>query len=462
MSKFRVIPSVEQLRQRDGVQLLETQYGRHLLVAALREETKNLRHEIASGVLDVEDSEEAARLIERSLGSRLETTLSPSLRPVINATGVILHTNLGRAPLAEAALERINEIAAGYSNLEYDLREGARGSRSTHASELLRRLTGADDAVVVNNNAAALLLVLTALTSGREVIISRGELVEIGDGFRIPDIMRQSGARLREVGTTNRTRPEDYAAAISERTAAILRVHPSNFRIEGFAERPGLAAVIEVGRRFGIPVVEDLGSGNLYSEIGHPARRFEEPTVQQSVKAGVAICCFSGDKLLGGPQAGIIVGGESELETISRHPLIRALRVDKLTYAALEATLLEHLSDRARDTVPVTRMLHAEVDQLSARAHEIARRITTSSAVEVAITDGATAVGGGTAPGTTVATTLLDIAVEGLTPVMLEAKLRAATPPVVGRIDDGRLLLDLRTVAPHHDATLVRVLAGLI
>ena len=272
---------------------------------------------------------------------------------------------------------------------------------------------------------------LTALASGREVIISRGELVEIGDGFRIPDIMRQSGARLREVGTTNRTRPEDYAAAISERTAAILRVHPSNFRIEGFAERPELAAVVDIGRRFNIPVVEDLGGGNLYGEIGHPPRRFDEPTVQQSVKAGVAICCFSGDKLLGGPQAGIIVGRESELATISRHPLMRALRVDKLTYAALEATLLEHLSDRARDTVPVTRMLHAEVDQLSARAHDIARQITTS-AVEVAITDGATAIGGGTAPGTTVASTLLDVTVDGLTPVMLEAKLRAATPPVVG------------------------------
>ena len=461
MSKFRVIPSVEQLRQRNGVQLLETRYGRHLLVAALREEAENLRREISSGVLNVADSEEAARLIERSLGSKLETALSPSLRPVINATGVILHTNLGRAPLAEAAVERINEIAAGYSNLEYDLREGVRGSRSTHASALLGRLTGADAAVVVNNNAAALLLVLTALAAGREVIISRGELVEIGDGFRIPDIMRQSGARLREVGTTNRTRPEDYAAAISERTAAILRVHPSNFRIEGFAERPELAAVVDIGRRFDIPVVEDLGGGNLYGEIGHPPRRFDEPTVQQSVKAGVAICCFSGDKLLGGPQAGIIVGRESELATISRHPLMRALRVDKLTYAALEATLLEHLSGRARDTVPVTRMLHAEVDQLSARAHDIARRITTS-AVEVAITDGATAIGGGTAPGTTVASTLLHVTVDGLTPVMLEAKLRAASPPIVGRIDDGRLLLDLRTVAPHHDATLVRVLTGLI
>jgi L-seryl-tRNA(Ser) seleniumtransferase len=412
-------------------------------------------------VVDVADSEEAARLIERSLGSTLETALSPSLRPVINATGVILHTNLGRAPLADAAIERISEIATGYSNLEYDLREGVRGSRSTHASDLLARLTGADDAIVVNNNAAALLLVLAALASGREVVISRGELVEIGDGFRIPDIMRQSGARLREVGTTNRTRPEDYAAAISDRTAAILRVHPSNFRIEGFAERPELAGVVDVGQRFDIPVVEDLGGGNLYGEIGHPPQRFDEPTVQQSVKSGVAICCFSGDKLLGGPQAGIIVGRESELATISRHPLIRALRVDKLTYAALEATLLEHLSGRARDTVPVTRMLHAEVDQLSTRAHDIVRQITTSSAVEVTITDGASAVGGGTAPGTTVASTLLSVTVEGLTPVMLEAKLRAATPPVVGRIDDGRLLLDLRTVAPHHDAALVGVLAGL-
>ena len=464
MSKFRVIPSVEQLRRRDGVRRLEARYGRYPLIAALREEAETLRQGIANGGVDVTDSEEAARLIEVNLGTKLETSLAPSLRPVINATGVIIHTNLGRAPLATVAVERINEIATGYSNLEYDLRGGIRGSRSTHASGLLRQLTGADAAVVVNNNAAAILLVLTALASGREVIISRGELVEIGDGFRIPDVMRQSGAQLREVGTTNRTRPEDYSAAISDRTALILRVHPSNFRIEGFAERPRLETVVEVGHRFGIPIVEDLGGGNLYSEIGDPAHRLEEPTVRQSLEGGVTVCCFSGDKLLGGPQAGVILGKESELATISRHPLMRALRVDKLTYAALEATLLEHLSGRARDTIPITHMLNVNVDQLRERADAIARHVTASSsaAVKAVVTDGETAIGGGTAPGTTVASCLLSIAADGFAPDMLQARLRAATPPVVGRIDHDRLLLDLRTVAPHDDATLVSVLVELV
>ena len=461
MSNPRVIPSVEQLRQRDGVQRLEAQYGHQPLVSALRVEAQLLRHRIANGEIDVPDSEEAAKQIERGLRSALQASLSPSLRSVINATGVILHTNLGRAPLARVALERINEVARGYSNLEYDLGKGGRGSRSTHASELLRHLTGAEGGVVVNNNAAAVLLVLTALAAGRDVLISRGELVEIGDGFRIPDVMRQSGARLREVGTTNRTRPEDYAAAIGERTAIILRVHPSNFRIEGFTERPGLEAVVEIGQRFGIPVVEDLGGGNLYSEIGDPPRRFEEPTVQRSIDAGVAVCCCSGDKLLGGPQSGIILGRQSELTTISRHPLVRALRVDKLTYAALEATLLEHLAGRAPDTVPVMRMLHVDVEQLRARAQAIAETVGTSSAVEVVVTEGAATIGGGAAPGTTVASALIDVALDGLTPSALKARLRAATPPVVGRIDNDRLLLDLRTVAPHQDATLVDVLVGL-
>ena len=461
MSKLRVIPSVERLRQRDEIQRLEAQYGHHLLVSALRVETQILRRDIASGVVEVPDSEEAARRIERNLGSKLQASLSPSLQPVINATGVILHTNLGRAPLARVALERINEIAGGYSNLEYDLSEGVRGSRSAHASELLRHLTGTEGGVVVNNNAAAVLLVLTALAAGRDVLISRGELVEIGDGFRIPDVLRQSGARLREVGTTNRTRPEDYAAAIGERTAVILRVHPSNFRIEGFTERPDLGAVVEIGQRLGVPVVEDLGGGNLYGELGDPPRRFEEPTVQRSIEAGVAVCCFSGDKLLGGPQSGIIVGRHPELSTIASHPLVRALRVDKLTYAALEATLLEHLAGRAPQTVPVTRMLHATVEVLSARAQAIARKVRASSDATVVVTQGAAAIGGGAAPGTTIASALLDVTVDGFTASTLESRLRAATPPVVGRIDNDRLLLDLRTVAPHHDASLADILAGL-
>src|SRR5512132_2746881 len=290
---MRAIPSIEQLRQRRAILELEPRYGRGAIVEALRAEAAAMR------AAAVQDTDDVADAIERAAIARLVSTTAPSLRHVINATGVIVHTNLGRAPLARAAAERAATLAAGYTNLEYDLARGTRGRRDVHAERLLCRLTGAEAAVVVNNNAAATLLVLAALAAGREVIISRGELVEIGGGFRVPDVLAQSGAALREVGTTNRTRAADYAAAISERTGLILRVHPSNFRIEGFTERPSLDALVEAGRRLNVPVAEDLGSGLLGESS------FGEPTVRASVAAGVDVCCFSGDKLLGGPQAGI-------------------------------------------------------------------------------------------------------------------------------------------------------------
>ena len=460
MSKFRVIPSIDQLRQRDAVRDLEARYGRQPVVAALRDATETLRSSLTLGSTDVRLSEDAARAIETSAEAILDGSLSPSLRSVINATGVIIHTNLGRAPLATPAIARVAAIAAGYCNLEYDLATGDRGSRATHAAGLLRQLTGAEAAVVVNNNAAALLLVLTALASGREVIISRGELVEIGGGFRIPDVLRQSGARLREVGTTNRTRPEDYAAAISDTTALILRVHPSNFRIEGFAERPSLRAITDVGHRYGIPVVEDLGGGNLYDHHRHSSVPFEEPTVQRSLADGAAVCCFSGDKLLGGPQAGVIVGREAELRFVTEHPLMRAVRVDKLIYAALEATLLEHLAERAAETVPVTRMLTTRVDRLAERAHRLISRITALPGINVTVTDGESTIGGGAAPGTMISSPLLEVSIQGLTPTTAARRLRESTPPVVARIDHDRLLIDLRTVAPHDDELLVGVLTG--
>ncbi len=461
MSKFRVIPSIDRLRQRDAVRDLEDHYGHQPVVAALREATEALRSRLTSGAVDVSKSEDAARTIETNVEAALDRSLSPSLRSVINATGVIIHTNLGRAPLAAPAIERLTTVAAGYCNLEFDLVSGDRGSRSSHGSVLLKQLTGADAAVVVNNNAAALLLILTALASGQEVIISRGELVEIGGGFRIPDVLCQSGAQLREVGTTNRTRPEDYAAAINDRTALILRVHPSNFRIEGFAERPGLRAVAEVGRQFGIPVVEDLGGGYLYDHSHSSCTPLKEPTVRDSLKDGAAVCCFSGDKLLGGPQAGIIVGRETELRSISGHPLMRAVRVDKLVYAALEATLLEHLADRASETVPVTRMLTTPIEQLAERTERIISRIAGVSDMDVTETEGESTVGGGAAPGITFPSRLLAVSVRGLTPTTLARRLRASTPPVVARIERDRLLIDLRTVAPSDDDVLVGVLAGL-
>jgi len=460
MSKFRIIPSIEQLLQRDTIIKLETNYGHRTVMEALRQETEALRSKLSDESTNLIESEAAARTIERNVESDLERSLAPSLQSVINATGVIVHTNLGRAPLANSAIKRIATVAAGYCNLEYNLASGSRGNRTIHASELLTRLTGAEAAAVVNNNAAALLLILTAIASGREVIISRGELVEIGGGFRIPDVMRQSGALLREVGTTNRTRPEDYAAAINDNTALILRIHPSNFRIEGFTERPSLRSISKIGHDFGIPVVEDLGGGNLYEADSH-GTPFTEPTVQQSLEAGVTICCFSGDKLLGGPQAGLIVGREIFVRSISNHPLMRAVRADKLTYAALEATLLEHLSERADETIPVNRMIRTSIEQLRARAQEIVSSVTELSKVEVQLTDGPATIGGGAAPGTTIHSCLLHISLSGLTATELEKRLRESNPPVIGRIDHERLLLDLRTVSPDQDQALTRVLVNL-
>ena len=328
--------------------------------------------------------------------ARLERLFRSRLRSVINATGVILHTNLGRAPLAASALERIAEIGAGYASLEYDLARGARGRRDVHAEPLLCHLAGpnAQAAIVVNNNAAAVLLMLSALAQGREVIISRGELIEIGGGFRVPDVMRQSGATLREVGTTNRTRAADYAAAINDRTALILRVHPSNFVIEGFSARPTLEELTAIGRQFNVPVAEDLGSGFFEGAAG---RRVRQPTRRRTHGAGESACGrrrgrFSGDKLFGGPQAGIIAGRRDLVDAMRHHPLMRALRVDKLTYAALEATLVEHARGRAAETVPVIRMLAMKVDEIGARAAGIARQLTEA---RVDIIDGFSAIGGG-------------------------------------------------------------------
>ena len=383
--------------------------------------------------------------------------MRPSLVRVINATGVIVHTNLGRAPLGAAAIDRIAEIAAGYANLEYDLESGSRGRRDVHAEKLIARLTGAESALVVNNNAAAMLLVLAALAYGREVIISRGELVEIGGAFRVPDVMAQSGALLREVGTTNRTRASDYAAAISDNTALILRVHPSNFRIEGFTERAPLEELVAIGRRFRIPVAEDLGSGWVgwprREEL--PAELRDEPIVSDSIAAGADVVCFSGDKLLGGPQAGIIAGGRETLDRIRRHPLMRALRVDKLTYAALEGTLDDYAAGRANRDVPVQRMLALTRDEIGRRAEALASRLT-HSGWRARVTDGASTVGGGSAPGSSLPTRLLLLERDGRSADQIEAQLRALETPVIARIENDQVVLDLRTVAPEDDAELER------
>jgi len=458
MPDFRLIPSIEFLRQQPGIQALESRFGADATVNALRHAAAAVRSAIAAGDEDFSTGTVVTTRIESIAEAELRRAFHPSLQPVINATGVIIHTNLGRAPLADVAIERIAGIARGYSSLEYDVGRGARGRRDIHAEALLCRLTGAPAAVVANNNAAATLLVLAALAAGREVIVSRGELVEIGGGFRVPDVMAQSGALLREVGTTNKTRAADYAAAISDRTALILRVHPSNFRIEGFTERPALAEVVAVARTFSVLVVEDLGSGHLGLEPGSATSRLHEPPVGESLATGVDVCCFSGDKLLGGPQAGIIVGRAEAIGRIRRHPLMRALRVDKLTYAALEATLLEYAAGRASVSVPVQRMLAATAEEIRARAETVAAEISRLDGWRVELRSGASAVGGGSAPGVALPTCLMAIEKSGFTADTLEARLRDLTPPLVARIEDGRVVLDLRTVTLEEDARLPALL----
>ena len=379
------------------------------------------------------------------LGARLDEELSAArsarLRRVLNATGVVVHTNLGRAPLPEAALERVREVGRGYSNLEYDLSAGTRGSRQDHVAAILRRLTGAEAALVVNNNAAAVLLALAALAEGRDVLVSRGELIEIGDGFRIPDVLARSGARLVEAGTTNRTRAADYERAIGPETAVLLRVHQSNFRLVGFTELPAVAHLAKVARRHELPLVDDLGSGAL--------RQVEdEPSVRESLEAGADLVCFSGDKLLGGPQAGIVVGRVDLVEKLRRHPLQRAVRADKLTLAALEGTLALYLEpERALHEIPVLRMALEDPDAVRTRAERLAGLV----GGEVEETVGR--VGGGALPLAELPS--FACAVEE----SLAAPLRAGEPPVVGVVRDGRLLLDCRTLTDAEAEEVARAVA---
>ena len=449
MAEFRALPSIEQLLQRPAGRALEARFGREAATGALRDSAATMRGAMAAG--HPVAAEAVPDAIAADAGARLAATDRGSLRPVVNATGVVIHTNLGRAPLSARALERVTAVARGYSTLEYDLAAGSRGSRAVHAEQLLIALTGAEAAVVVNNNAAAMMLMLAALARGREVLISRGELVEIGGGFRVPDVMAQSGAALREVGTTNRTRVADYTAAAGPKTALFLRVHPSNFRIEGFTERPSLADLVAAGRRCGVPVAEDLGSGNL--DAASPW----EPTVQASLAAGVDLVSISGDKLLGGPQAGIVLGTTVLIGRLRAHPLMRALRVDKLTYAALEGTLLDHWAGRAHSDVPVLRMLHAPLEAVRARALALAAEIG-SRGWTATVIDGESTIGGGSAPGVTVPTVLVRVAWPGSSADRLESWLRTLDPPVIARIHDDSVVLDLRTVDDALDGVLTAAL----
>ncbi len=416
--ELRDLPSVDELAADER---LAGAAPRPLLVSAVRTALVRAREDIQAG----SDPGDLVGRVELELAS----ARGARLRRTINATGVIVHTNLGRAPLAQSALERVSEIAAGYSNLEYDLVEGGRGSRQDHVAPILRRLTSAEAALVVNNNAAAVLLALAALAEGREVLVSRGELIEIGDGFRIPDVLARSGARLREVGTTNRTRASDYERAIGPETALLLRVHQSNFRLVGFTEQPRLDELVRVGRAHGLPVVDDLGSGVL-------VQLEDEPSARDALASGADLVCFSGDKLLGGPQAGIVVGRAELVERLRRHPLQRALRADKLTLAALETTLGLYLDpERAAREIPVLRMLGEPVDAVLARAERLAGLV----GGEVEQTVGR--VGGGALPLAELPSFACAVEEE------LAARLRGADPPVVSVLRDGRCLLDCRTIA---------------
>lgn len=432
-AQLRALPGVDELARSVALPLPHV-----VVVAEARAVLEECRERIRRGETLAEDPLEA-------LQRRLRALLEPSLRRVINATGVILHTNLGRAPLPAFPAPQ------GYSNLEYDLDSGRRGRRDVHAAGLLERLLGAPG-IVVNNNAAAVLLALHELAAGGEVIVSRGELIEIGDGFRIPDIMQRSGARLVEVGTTNRTRIDDYRQAITAETRLLMRVHPSNFVISGFAGRPSLEELCALGRERGIPVYEDLGSGCVVDLSPYGVH---EPLAQASLRAGVSLVSFSGDKLLGGPQAGILAGRPDIVQRLRRNPMFRALRVDKLIYGALETALRLTLLERF-DEIPVLRMVRLSPEEIAARARQLAGEINAAGAgVQAEVLAGESLLGGGSTPGQALPTYLLAISPRA---AEIERRLRAAEPPVIARIDNGRLLADLRTVDPADDAVLLAAL----
>ncbi len=450
--ELRKLPAISRLLEMPEAKGLIAQHGHDRVTEALRMALQTARRAIRAG--NIAPSYDA---LLADAAQQLQIALTPSLVPVINASGVIIHTNLGRAPLSERARRAAALVAIGYCNLEYDLAEGERGSRYVHAVRLLKQLTGAEDALVVNNNAAAVLLVLSALARDREVLISRGQLVEIGGGFRIPDVMRQSGAHLVEVGTTNRTYIRDYAEALHPiNTALILRVHRSNFVLSGFVHEPTLEELVALGEEHGVPVMDDLGSGSLLDT--QPFGLAHEPTIQESVAAGAALVTASGDKLLGGPQAGLILGKAELIARLRRHPLARAVRVDKTTLAALEVTLLSYLEGRALEELPIWRMIAARLETLRRRVQRWRRRLQ-EWGVKSTIVPTQAAVGGGSLPGQQLPSWAL--ALVSPSPDTLARHLRQPSrggTPVVTRIEEGQVLLDARTVLPEQDEELLTTL----
>ncbi len=464
---FRALPSVNETLMNPACQSLLDLYSRAAVLRAAREALAEIRSKISAGLHSESSLNQGITMLPEEIANRLRSGARYSLRPVINATGVILHTNLGRAPLSGGALRHVVEVAQDYCNLEFDLENGLRSRRDSHVEPLVLRVLGEDSisaadcdshgVIIVNNCAAATLLALNSLAEKSEVIVSRGELVEIGGGFRIPEILEKSGAILKEVGTTNRTRLADYESALGPATGLLLRVHQSNFSIEGFTERPSLQELVELSKRAGIPLFEDQGTGLLAS-----LERFGisgEPSLLQSFKSGVHIIAASGDKLLGGPQCGILVGRRDLIDRIRKNPLLRALRVDKLTYAALEATLLEHLSGET-GSIPVQRMLAIPPEELMRRCREITQRISCSQ-LELDVVPVTSLVGGGTAPKATLQSCAISLRHISLSTGEVLAKLRRLKPPVIGRVSDDAVLLDLRTVPPDFDEELASLLTSL-
>jgi len=452
---------VDELLRAPEIAALASAHGAAAVTDAARAVLARLRTEIAAGLLDGAGLRLALEGISGAVETQLRQALGYSLCFVINATGVILHTNLGRAPLAATALDHIRETAAQYSNLEFDVAAGERGKRDVHVDRLFRKLLGESgdnfSTIVVNNNAAAVLLALNTLADGGEAIVSRGELVEIGGSFRIPDVMLKSGAMLREVGTTNRTRIADYEKAINEKTRLLLRVHRSNFEITGFAEEASTAELVQLARARHLPLMEDLGSGALVGLESFGLRG--EPGVLDSLRAGVDIVTYSGDKLLGGPQAGMISGREDLVARMRANSLFRALRVDKLTYAALEATLLAYVK-HDHDAIPTLRMMRLTKDEIGARAEKLARGGAATS-LKIEVVDGESVIGGGAAPSSVLPTQLLALSHAHLSADELAARLRAGDAAVIARVEEGRVLLDLRTVFPEQDAAIANALQGL-
>lgn len=449
MTTQRSIPSVERLLQTRTAAELIARFGRPLTLDSLREELAEIRAGFKSVRVSEEDERPRVPPVDEILASaesRLAGWVLSTLVPVINATGVILHTNLGRAPLSEATLHAMEAVARGYSTLEYDLEKGGRGSRLLHAESQIRKLTGAEAAMVVNNNASALLLVLTALARRRAVVIARTQLVEIGGGFRMPDVMKQSGARLVEVGATNRVHLEDYQEALAARPAMVMRAHRSNFRIIGFTEEPPLESIIAAAHEAQVPFMDDLGSGALVDTARYGLAH--EPTVGESLAAGADLVCFSGDKLLGGPQAGIILGRSDLIAKLKKHPLARAVRADKTTLAGLSATLLHYLLDEVEREIPIYRMLSLTPKQVQGRANAWRLEIGRGSVIE-----GESTVGGGSLPGEGLPTFLL--ALEVRSPDRLLASLRKQNPPIIARTADDQVLLDPRTVRPDQEGALL-------